>query len=125
MKKMACCEKASGDTPAGKHSEHNHYNWTGLKAVRSPSGFLDLHSRFLICQEPVGHLNMTQTIERRSFLRAGAIGLAGLGFTGLVPAWARSGSPGLRSEEHTSELQSLLRHSYSSFCLTKNKPPAT
>src|SRR3546814_15647644 len=38
---------------------------------------------------------MTQTIERRSFLRAGAIGLAGLGFTGLVPAWARSGSPGL------------------------------
>src|SRR3546814_11056780 len=43
----------------------------------------------------VGHLNMTQTIERRSFLRAGAIGLAGLGFTGLVPAWARSGSPGL------------------------------
>src|SRR3546814_12772922 len=38
---------------------------------------------------------MTQTIERRSFLRAGAIGLAGLGFTGLVPACARSGSPGL------------------------------
>src|SRR3546814_10941825 len=38
---------------------------------------------------------MTQLIERRSFLRAGAIGLAGLGITGLIPAWARSGSPGL------------------------------
>lgn len=24
MKKMACCEKASGNTPAGQHSEHNH-----------------------------------------------------------------------------------------------------
>jgi len=24
MKKMACCEKASGDTPVGQHSEHSH-----------------------------------------------------------------------------------------------------
>lgn len=24
MKKMACCEKASGETPAGQHSEHSH-----------------------------------------------------------------------------------------------------
>src|SRR3546814_11905932 len=28
---------------------------------------------------------------------------------------------GLRSEEHTSELQSLMRHSYAVFCLTKKK----
>src|SRR3546814_8115799 len=27
----------------------------------------------------------------------------------------------LRSEEHTSELQSLMRHSYAVFCLKKNK----
>src|SRR3546814_2269746 len=27
-----------------------------------------------------------------------------------------------RSEEHTSELQSLMRISYAVFCLTKNKP---
>src|SRR3546814_8649315 len=27
----------------------------------------------------------------------------------------------VRSEEHTSELQSLLRHSYAVFCLTKNR----
>ena len=38
---------------------------------------------------------MTPFIERRSFLRAGAIGIAGLGITGLVPAWARTGSTGL------------------------------
>src|SRR3546814_10913926 len=29
--------------------------------------------------------------------------------------------PDLRSEEHTSELQSLMRISYAVFCLTKNK----
>src|SRR3546814_5605021 len=29
--------------------------------------------------------------------------------------------PGLRSEEHTSELQSLMRISYAVFCLKKNK----
>src|SRR3546814_2753341 len=31
--------------------------------------------------------------------------------------------PGLRSEEHTSELQSLLSISYAVFCLKKHKPP--
>src|SRR3546814_2103240 len=31
----------------------------------------------------------------------------------------RRGQPGLRSEEHTSELQSLMRISYAVFCLKK------
>src|SRR3546814_8422922 len=30
--------------------------------------------------------------------------------------------PQLRSEEHTSELQSLMRNSYAVFCLTKKQP---
>src|SRR3546814_4069651 len=30
-------------------------------------------------------------------------------------------TPGVRSEEHTSELQSLMRISYAVFCLTKKK----
>src|SRR3546814_9448220 len=34
---------------------------------------------------------------------------------------ASSSSPPPRSEEHTSELQSLMRISYAVFCLTKNK----
>src|SRR3546814_1003294 len=43
------------------------------------------------------------------------------------PAWyGRSSKPVRRSEEHTSELQSLMRISYAVFCLkkktTKNKP---
>src|SRR3546814_4021990 len=32
---------------------------------------------------------------------------------------------GTRSEEHTSELQSLMRISYAVFCLKKKKPPKT
>src|SRR3546814_3055536 len=31
----------------------------------------------------------------------------------------------MRSEEHTSELQSLMRHSYAVFCLKKNNSPNT
>src|SRR3546814_3682316 len=36
------------------------------------------------------------------------------------PAWRCPESP-RRSEEHTSELQSLMRNSYAVFCLKKNK----
>src|SRR3546814_7622857 len=34
-----------------------------------------------------------------------------------------TGAPATRSEEHTSELQSLMRISYAVFCLNKKKPP--
>src|SRR3546814_5799371 len=40
---------------------------------------------------------------------------------GARPACHRKGQ-NARSEEHTSELQSLMRISYAVFCLTKNKP---
>src|SRR3546814_4785979 len=38
-----------------------------------------------------------------------------------VPVTLDSGELMLRSEEHTSELQSLMRHSYAVFCLKKKK----
>src|SRR3546814_2495592 len=38
-----------------------------------------------------------------------------------VPPWQRERLPLLRSEEHTSELQSLIRISYAVFCLKKKK----
>src|SRR3546814_1461353 len=41
--------------------------------------------------------------------------------TGRQPVLADFLSGGLRSEEHTSELQSLMRISYAVFCLTKKK----
>src|SRR3546814_1567988 len=36
-------------------------------------------------------------------------------------AWSRPTAPSARSEEHTSELQSLMRISYAVFCLKKKK----
>src|SRR3546814_7510811 len=43
--------------------------------------------------------------------------------TGVLPLFGEPGLyGGLRSEEHTSELQSLMRISYAVFCLKKKKP---
>src|SRR3546814_7706041 len=39
----------------------------------------------------------------------------------LWTLWCRAGSGHRRSEEHTSELQSLMRISYAVFCLKKKK----
>src|SRR3546814_2308111 len=39
------------------------------------------------------------------------------------PIYCRRVGPAYRSEEHTSELQSLMRISYAVFCLKKKKPP--
>src|SRR3546814_8387465 len=66
----------------------------------------------------VGHL--TVPVSRR----AGAILLAlCLALLVLLPL-LRAGLP-LRSEEHTSELQSLMRISYAVFCLKKKKTNQT
>src|SRR3546814_10481257 len=41
-------------------------------------------------------------------------------FGPVLTDWSRKGIPGqVRSEEHTSELQSLMRNSYAVFCLKK------
>src|SRR3546814_3401674 len=39
----------------------------------------------------------------------------------VVGQWVLAGEPVARSEEHTSELQSLMRNSYAVFCLKKKK----
>src|SRR3546814_7070858 len=39
----------------------------------------------------------------------------------LVERWVQNGNDPHRSEEHTSELQSLMRISYAVFCLKKKK----
>src|SRR3546814_1392905 len=44
--------------------------------------------------------------------------------TQVVPAVAFAGAHRRRSEEHTSELQSLMRISYAVFCLKKKNPDA-
>ena len=41
---------------------------------------------------------MNQLIHRRTLLRAGALGAAGVGVSGLFPAWAQTGSHGLATK---------------------------
>src|SRR3546814_7800438 len=48
-----------------------------------------------------------------------AVAAAIFGFVGYFRAWRRRDA--WRSEEHTSELQSLMRISYAVFCLKKKK----
>ena len=42
-------------------------------------------------------MSNTLALPRRDFLRAAALGAAGLGLSSLFPAWAQTGSPGLLS----------------------------
>src|SRR3546814_5309555 len=70
------------------------------------------------------------TLFRSGFERAdgdAAIRLARIGFGGVEQPYPPHGADvarrrlGERSEEHTSELQSLMRISYAVFCLKKKK----
>src|SRR3546814_5301357 len=61
--------------------------------------------------------------EREGGVAAGQDGTLGEGFSRLGQIIAeRSPRAKHRSEEHTSELQSLMRISYAVFCLNKKKP---
>src|SRR3546814_2191886 len=86
------------------------------------------------------HLQRKNTLDHRSPIRTAWDGLAGdVAFTGLsalLPCAWTVGEPStwvleearqndLRSEEHTSELQSLMRISYAVFCLKKKKTTDT
>src|SRR3546814_10352287 len=65
-------------------------------------------------------------VEKRGKLRPGLTGWAQVNGNSLLPAadklaldlwYVSHRSPAIRSEEHTSELQSLMRISYAVFCL--------
>ena len=58
---------------------------------------------------------MTPLIERRTLLRAGALGAAGFGVAGLLPAWAQSGTPGLPAMPVLSGEDIRLRVGHSPF----------
>src|SRR3546814_9452478 len=58
---------------------------------------------------------MTRLVDSLPELKAALIN-----FKGALPS-RRQTSPAFRSEEHTSELQSLMRISYAVFCLKKKK----
>src|SRR3546814_3515594 len=84
---------------------------------------------------------LSSDTSRAGLMSAGSLGCGGaraaacfsVGSISVVPGIASTSAvtaePGsgqtdaatARSEEHTSELQSLMRHSYAAFCLQKNK----
>src|SRR3546814_14338619 len=84
------------------------FNDTATTAIYTYLHTLSLHDALPIFAR--GH------ILRARHLRAAILGRASLQVT------ARRYGPGVaRSEEHTSELQSLMRISYAVFCLKKKK----
>src|SRR3546814_5653577 len=62
-------------------------------------------------------------IARTVINNSGVPGATNIGRQWLARTLARDPWEGGRSEEHTSELQSLMRHSYAVLCLTKKKHP--
>src|SRR3546814_7854439 len=60
---------------------------------------------------------LARAAERRAWHRCGA--------DRCRPQWGECSLPARRSEEHTSELQSLMRISYAVFCLKQKKKKIT
>src|SRR3546814_10707554 len=90
---------------------------------------------FSICTAPIGRLRHAVETERTSLSRSNGSRRPSLFKTTRSRSWMRSkvvkraahASPwgrrriAARSDEHTSELQSLMRNSYAVLCLQKNK----
>src|SRR3546814_915560 len=83
----------------------------------------------LFSQFTAGFGTQTPTIDQAMAIVLAALSLLGLGIFGPgIASGLVSGGPQLgagRSEEHTSELQSLMRTSYAVFCLKKKKKHST
>src|SRR3546814_9862021 len=103
------------------------------------AGFSASHATPTIAVDPTAAM-VTIAPRRKRVTRPGAarstrvsgsaLGGAGFGdafWTGCLHArgWWLSSLAGRRSEEHTSELQSLMRISYAVFCLIKTKRQVT
>src|SRR3546814_19521258 len=88
------------------------FNDTATTEIYTYGHTLSLHDALPICLEPQ---------PARAGLLPLALGLgAGHGIVIRVIILVVHVGDTARSEEHTSELQSLMRHSYAVFCLKKN-----
>src|SRR3546814_3061978 len=86
--------------------------WDDRRGISSPSALL-CAPRKIACQ----------WMRANGAIHNGFAPLAMGGF--LVQVWREAVRKQARSEEHTSELQSLMRTSYAVFCLQKTRPTLT
>src|SRR3546814_3940196 len=101
---------------------------TGYSDLNAIIGSINEGEIFRFINKPWSNDDLTTTVARAvSAARATQAAEAKLGDPAAVAALEAheaNGTPGvlvLRSEEHTSELQSLMRISYAVFCLKKKK----
>src|SRR3546814_8079882 len=84
---------------------------------RAVAGVLALLAGLWVVYGLVGYPLLTDSSSSAALMRHAGQRIGPDAQLGLV-AWREQNL--LRSEEHTSELQSLMRNSYAVFCLTKN-----
>src|SRR3546814_4424975 len=102
-------------------------SWVFLFTDETPARFLMIEA--IAAVVGVGSIVasgvLADRVGRRTMLAVTAAAIAA--FSGFAPQLLGAGEVGeatfmiLRSEEHTSELQSLMRISYAVFCLKKKK----
>src|SRR3546814_2219725 len=111
----------AGGTQAIAHIDYSYESPTQI--VEGLSGFGSDEAGLLIAKQfkrEVNSLNASFTVRLTNGLDVGVWGrnLTNAQYlTTIFPAVAQSGSVSGRSEEHTAELQSLMRNSYAVFCL--------
>src|SRR3546814_2240639 len=90
-------------------------DWSSDVCSSDLDRFLD-HRGMFVTLWPNGHSRMLTPNRRPDWKDPGTIGMPKIPTITDVPA-----NNNVRSEEHTSELQSLMRISYAVFCLKKKK----
>src|SRR3546814_5454540 len=92
-------------------------SWSVIDIVRA-DGFSASDIR------PLVRLNVSVILEENGRRESGVFGMGGRYLYDDLfkpESWSRAIDEAIRSEEHTSELQSLMRISYAVFCLKKKK----
>src|SRR3546814_7945786 len=110
---LSGCAGGSTNSPAPSSTTPASSTTTAPATTASGSTFTDAQVQQL-CSDMEGQLQNWRTVTP-------TLGKGGLNT--IVITWATQN--GIRSEEQTSELQSLMRNSYAVFCLKNKKPKRT
>src|SRR3546814_4023726 len=98
-------------TASGRRVDLSKSKFTPFRSIDTGTGQPSGPMVWPACES--GHLSSQSFTPSPSLSMSAQLGAAGAGATGAV------GAGPSRSEEHTSELQSLMRISYAVFCLKK------